>query len=197
MVQYSDNFAAPLLNELLWQMKTTPNKTQGSNKQKKVVNKDKGPVQKDHQEALQLKDNSFEENRKKLLEETQEYMYSQSSKFSSVSRTLILGIIGTIWVITYSEGKMFFPNFCLALSLVCGLLFLLTDVFHYFLDSISYHKEEYKLEEYKTQKDLDSEHETKMNHINNRSHGFLIGKFVILMITAIFFAIGLLVKIQM
>jgi len=50
---------------------------------------------KDHQEVQQVKrngDNTFEEKKQKLQDETQDFMYQQSSKFSSVSRNLVLGI---------------------------------------------------------------------------------------------------------
>ena len=164
------------------------------NKPEKVASKAKLPAQKDHQEALPVKNNPFEENRKKLQEETQVFMYNQSSKFSSVSRALILGIIGTIWIITYTDGKLFIPNRFLLISLLSGLLFLIADVFHYFLDSMSYHNESYQLDKYKTQEELDKVHEPRMNHINTRSHIFLIIKFAILLFTATFFFIGISIK---
>ena len=66
-------------------------------KQEKVDNKVKIQDQKVLQEVL-LKPNSFEEKRDKLQEELQGYYYGQSSKFSSVSRSLIFGILATIWV---------------------------------------------------------------------------------------------------
>lgn len=172
--------------------KQAPSKTRGD-KQGKVPSQGT-PVQKDHQEAPQPKNDSFKENKEKLQTETQHYMYDQSSKFSSVSRTLIFGIIGTIWVITYSEGMLHIPNYGLLISLIFGLLYMLTDVFHYFLDSVSYHKEIYDLDNYERQEDLDKIHEPKMDKINKRSYLFLIIKFVILIIAAVLFTAGLIAK---
>ena len=121
-------------------------------------------------------------------------MYQQSSKFSSVSRSLVLGIIGTIWVLTYVDGNLLIPNGWMLSSLVAGLIFLLTDVIHYFWDSMSYHCEAYKLDTYNNQQDLDKKHEPRMDRINKRSHWFIVAKFCILMVASILFAIGLSLK---
>ena len=162
-----------------------------SQKSETVSPKTKPHVQKDRQEAKQRKDKTFEEKREKLQKETQEYMYSQSSRFSSVSRSLIFGIIGTIWVITYSDGHMRIPNWALLFGLLAGLLFLFSDVIHYYSDSVSYEKEQNQFDDYKTQEDLDNKHEPIMDRINKRSHIFINTKFVILIICSILFIVGL------
>ena len=82
-------------------------------------------------------------------------------------------------------------------SLITGLVFLLTDVIHYFWDSMSYHIESYKLDSYQTLLDIDRKHEPKMDEINKRSHCFIVAKFCILMIAAILFGIGLSLKIAL
>ena len=122
-------------------------------------------------------------------------MYSQSSKFSSVSRSLVFGMIGTIWVITYTDKTIDLPNYWLLFSLFVCLLFLLADVVHYFWDSMSYQSELYRMESYKTQEDLDEKHEKRMDVINNRSHYFIVAKFIILLISALLFFIGIICKI--
>ncbi len=166
----------------------------GNNKQEKVVSKDNRPVQKDLQEAPLSKKDKFNERKQRLLDETQQYMYQQSSKFSTVSRNLALGIIGTIWVLTYVDGKLSTPNIWLLFSLIIGLLFLLVDVVHYFWDAISYQRETYQLDKYKNQSELDNLHETQMDSINKRSHRFIVAKFCILMLVSLSFAIGLFLK---
>ena len=141
--------------------------------------------------------NNFTKRKQELMDETQEYMYQQSSKFSSVSRYLIAGIIGTIWILTYTEGKLFIPNSFLLASLICSLLFLFVDVIHYFTDSKSYQKELYRFDDYKSQDDLQMIHEPRMDSINKRSHGYIILKFCVLMCAAILFIIGLSLKISL
>lgn len=173
--------------------KQVPSKNQG-NKREKITTKAKQPVQKAPLEVLLVKNDAFEAKKEKLLDETQDYMYKQSSKFSNVSRALTLGIIGTIWIVIYNkDGFINKPNIWLILSLSFGLLFLLFDVIHYFMDSISYHKEAYRLEKYKTSEEIDEKHEPIMDDINKRSHNFLNVKFVILMTTSVLFIIGIII----
>lgn len=151
--------------------------------------------QKDHQGVQQVKGdicNTFEEKRQKLQDETQDFKYQQSSKFSSVSRNLVLGIIGTNWFLTYVDGKLRIPNIYLFISLLLGLMFLFVDVIHYFWDSMSYQKELYSLDKYKTKQELENKHEPRMNAINKRSHKFIIAKFVLLLTASAFFFIGLI-----
>jgi hypothetical protein len=151
---------------------------------------------KDHQEVQQVKrdgDNTFEEKKQELQGETQDFMYQQSSKFSSVSRNLVLGIIGTNWFLTYVDGKLRIPNLYLFISLLLGLMFLFVDVIHYFWDSMSYQKELYRLDEYKTEQDLIDKHEPKMDKINKRSHIFIVVKFSLLVFASILFFIGLII----
>lgn len=174
--------------------KRNSNKTR-NNKQEKVVNKEI-PDQKDHQEVQPSKKDNIKEKRKNLQDETQDFMYHQSSKFSTVSRSLILGMFGTIWVLTYTDGTLFIPNRFLLCCLIGGLLFLLTDVIHYFWDSMSYHDELYKLDSYSNEKEFDEIHESRMDYISLRSHRFIIAKFIILLLSAIFFAFGLILKIK-
>lgn len=74
----------------------TTNKTHRNrphnNKAPNRSNRDKILVQKDRQEVQQSKDDPFLKRKQELLDETQEFMYNQSSKFSTVSRNLILAL---------------------------------------------------------------------------------------------------------
>lgn len=135
---------------------------------------------------------SFEEKKQKLQEETQKFMYAQSRNFSSVSRNLVFGILGTIWVLTYVDSQLKIPNTCLTLSLFLGFIFLIVDVFHYYRDSKSYQYELYSLDGYKTEEELNNRHEARMDEINRRSHCFLEAKFWLLLFASFLFFLGLL-----
>lgn len=166
-------------------------KTKDSNrtrnpKQERAVSKVNQQDLKAPQEPLP-KTNSFEDRREKLQEELQGYYYSQSSKFSSVSRNLIFGILATIWVFIYTDGVLSITNQVLLYALIAGILYLSIDILHYFLDSISYHKEQYRLDEYKTIVELNDQHEPFMDRVNKRSFAFFITKFVVLCLTAVLF----------
>lgn len=169
-------------------------------KKKKVVNymgvqANESANQKDHQVVQQTKDvynKRPEEKIKELQDETQGFMYKQSSNFSSVSRSLVLGIIGTDWFLTYIDGKLRIPNLYLFNSLLLGLMFLFVDVIHYFLDAVSYQKELYRLDKYETEQDLKNKHEPEMDKINKRSHKFIVAKFVLLVFASTLFFFGLI-----
>ena len=137
--------------------------------------------------------NNFEERKEKLQEETQQFMYAQSSKFSSVSRSLIFGILGTIWVLTYKEGRMTIPNDFLLSSLMLCLLYLFSDVIHYYTDSRAYKKELYRLDKYKTLEDLENQHEPIMDQINKNSHSFIIFNFCVLIFSSAYLIVGMFI----
>ena len=161
-------------------------------KQEKEGNsKGRAHVRKDRQE-VQHKRNNFKTRKEQLQNELQSYMYSQSSRLSSVSRNLIIGMLGTIWVMTYSKGNMTIPNPYLFFALLTSMLFMVVDVVHYFWDSISYHRQQYKLDKYKTNEEIDNIHEKQMDKINKRSHNFLLGKTFVLFLAALLFIRGIL-----
>lgn len=145
-----------------------------------------GPQSKDDCKAIEKK---VEE----LQTELQQYMYSQSSKFSSVSRNLIFGIMGTIWAFSFAKGENLY-NPWFFFSLLCSFIYLMLDVCHYFSDTNSYNKEQYVLDKCTTLDDL-SKHEIVMDKINKRSNKFIHGKFWILVTTSISFFIGAIIQV--
>lgn len=149
------------------------------------------PGQKDLQE---VKNDEFEQNRQFLQEQTQTFMYSQSSKCSSVSRNVVFGIIGTIWIISFQDGQFNITNRFLFSSLMISLLFLLTDVIHYYTDSRCYWREIWRMDNYKTQDDLDNRHEPIMNQININSQLLFIYKFIFLICSSAYLIIGIFQK---
>ena len=181
---------------ILWEM--TNHKRKPSKIPNRVPAKDACITKTHDPRALQdlpiSKKDDFLYKKQKLLDETQSYKYSQSSKFSSVSRTLVLGIMGTTWILTYTDGKLYIPNLYLSASLFICLLFLLVDVIHYYSDSISYQRELCKLDQYRTVEDLDKTHEKTMNTINKRSNRFIVAKFWILICASVLFFIGIFTK---
>lgn len=169
-------------------------KTSSQDSNPRPVNKGRKVKQgrKVHQGIRPIKEDRFDKEKEALQDELQGFMYSQSSKLSSVSRNLIFGILGTIWVMTFAGGKLTIPNPQLFYALLTSLLFMATDILHYLLDSISYHRQQYKLELYKTKEEIANIYNTEMDGINKRSHKFVIGKTVILFIASIMFIWGIM-----
>ena len=142
------------------------------------------------------KQSPFLKEKETMQKETQDYKYAQSSKFSSVARQLEFGIIGSGWVLIYTDKKLDTSNYFLLAALGLALFFLFIDALHYYLDSRSYHKELYNLDE--IDKILSEEsfevfrkkHEIGMDKYCNRSDNFIKAKFWILTITCVSFLIG-------
>lgn len=160
------------------------------NGQPKDHNKVAPNVQKAPVESL-YKNDEFKDKLEKLQDETQGYIYSQSSKFSSIARNLTFGILGTIWVLTYSERKCTIPNNWLLGALIVSLVYLGFDVCHYFFDTKSYHKELKAMDYYRTMSDINEKHEPFMDKISQRSYLFLWAKFIILAFACVSFLIGM------
>lgn len=150
-----------------------------------------------HQNTLDLptvpNKKTLEEEKEELENMVQSFMGEQSGLFSSVSRTLIFGIIGTIWVISYSEKGVTIPNKYLLYSLAMSLFYLFADVCHYFWDAMSYQDESKKIWGYKTSEELDTELRKGLTKINKRSVNFIKVKWLGLILTAILFTIGFII----
>lgn len=180
------------------------NKRQAHNRMKKMVDKKvKNEVAQGTKDPKGLlgcptkNDNiTFEQKKAELQSETQQYMYSQSSKFSSVSRNLIFGAMGTIWAFSFTNGEITINNVCLMIALLLSVLYLFLDVIHYYTDTNSYNKEQYNLDKYKNDEDL-VKHEKTMDSINQRSNHFIVWKFRVLIVASLMFVIGFLYQTKL
>lgn len=122
----------------------------------------------------------------RLLDECQGFHYAQSGNFSKLSRSLVFGIIGTIWVISYSKQGFSPSNNCLLWSLIVSFLYLAVDVCHYFGDSCFYRSEYFNFEK---EKEV-LKHDERMKERARKSFKSLIAKFAILIIICILFIVG-------
>ena len=122
-------------------------------------------------------ENSNENNKdiQKLLDECQSFHYAQSSKFSTLARTLVFGIIGTIWILSYSTDGFNPNNDCLLWSLIVSFLYLAVDLCHYFWDSCFYRSEYFKFEK---EKGI-AEHDKRMSKRSQLSYRAIWIKFII------------------
>lgn len=126
----------------------------------------------------------------KLLDECQTYKYNQSSNFIQLSRTVIFGIIGTIWILSYSDGSFNIHNTCQIVSLLFAFTHIFIDLLHYFWDMIFYKREYVKLDADRDNVEAVKEHDKRMDCNANVSFAFVcINSFVLLM-TAISFVKG-------
>lgn len=145
---------------------------------------------KDQQGRLSKDD--FEAKRSRLQTECCDFMYKQSSTASKISRQICLGIIGTVWILSFMNGHLIFINKWFIVTLISCVCFLMVDFLHYYLDSRSYYKETIKMDTYKDEQDLRFLHETTMDNIFERSQHFFRIKFVLILLSGALFIISLL-----
>ena len=128
-----------------------------------------------------------------LYNESQKEMSVLTGNFSTVARTLMFGIIGTIWIITYSEAGLNFSNSWLFAALCLCLFYFLVDVIHYFWSAMIYQNISRKAKECKTfGAYLVQKRRTEKNSC--RTVACVVIKFIVLIISAIAFCIGLYTK---
>ena len=137
-------------------------------------------------ETFTVNSNDNNKDLQKLLDECQNFHYAQSSKFSTLARTLVFGIIGTIWILSYSTNGFNPSNNCLLWSLIVSFLYLAVDVCHYFWDSCFYRSEYFNFEK---EKEI-LKHDERMEERARKSFNSLIAKFAILIIICILFIVG-------
>ena len=130
--------------------------------------------------------NSEQKEIQRLLDECQGFHYEQSSKFSQLSRTLVFGIIGTIWVLSYSEGCFTLNNDWQIWTLIGSFIYLAIDVCHYFCDACFYRKEYFRFEK---EKDI-SQHDIRMSARSKLSYRAIMIKWIILIVVCVLFVIG-------
>lgn len=133
---------------------------------------------------------NIENDVQKLLDECQGFHYAQSSNFSKLSRTLIFGVIGTVWVLAYSPAGFSPSNIWLLWALIVAFLYLVVDVCHYFFDSCFYRDEYFQFDK---EKNI-SEHNKRMNNRSRLSYCAIWGKFLVLFIVCSLFIVGFVKK---
>ena len=113
-------------------------------------------------------ENKREEQIDKLLEECQGFKYTQSSNFSTLSRSIIFGIIGTLWIISYGDGEFTFPNRCSLYAMCAAFVYLIVDLIHYYWDSCFYKKEYVQFDKEKMS-EIWAINELKKNNVVNQT----------------------------
>ena len=150
-------------------------------------------------EKEQHTDKSARKN--KSITECQSYHYSQSSKVSSIARTVVMGIIGTVWVLIYSDSTRSFNADNINLLIVMSLCFiyLLVDIGHYFRDAVAYRRESLRLhpeDECYQDRDIDwGEYESRMVGYTECSYRWFVTKFVFLCVISVYFITIMIIMI--
>ena len=167
--------------------KSQTSKTRTRSKTEKT-NADISPIQQENSAK-----NNFKNDKIELHTRAQKFMSEQSDKFSTVARALMFGIIGTVWIIAYTEAGLSISNRWLIAALILSLLYFLVDVIHYFWNAMSYQDVSKQAKKCNDDEALDDQYD-RMKAINGRSVTCVVIKFVVLILAATAFCIGLYTK---
>ena len=128
-----------------------------------------------------------------LLRTSNEALYTQSSKVSTICRGMVYAIVATIWAISYDGTRFSIPKGWLLVSslMCCG--FIILDIIHYFTDShFHYRRVQDIFKNQKLSNKATSEYSNKYVKQSKRSYYFLVSKFILALLIMIVFIIGLL-----
>ena len=131
------------------------------------------------------------ENFEASIEEGQGFYNNQSSKVSQNIRTLVMGIIAIIWVVSYKDGAFELPNTLLVVSLFISFGYLIIDILHYFLDSCFYYNKLISLEKHYGQKVYLKVYNQELIKHSKVSYRWIWTKVIVFAIIAILFIIGM------
>ncbi len=128
----------------------------------------------------------------------EESQATQTGKVSSISRSIIYGIIATNWFVISTGEKGFSIqsiNTLLKLSLVFCFVYLVIDLTHYFIDALRYRIESFRLDNINVPEKFRLYGcKTRMNNISIWSFVAVACKYILTISTSIVFLIGLLQK---
>lgn len=125
-----------------------------------------------------------------LVEETQRFMYAQSSKCSQSSRIIAYGLVILNVVLIFRYPTL--VNLCSCFGLLDIILFLMMDIIHYYKDAGRYYVELYRLDQYPEEEILKL-HEQQMDRINEASHRMFEVKHIVLMLAVVLSIAGLFI----
>lgn len=124
--------------------------------------------------------------------EAQDYYFGQSEKVTTISRTLVFGMIATIWVVWYRDGDMNDLHWVLVSALCMCFVYLLLELILYFANACFYHKQLDNLDKHFGKKDyLDKEYNDNLQAFSKRAYVWLIVKFSFFLLSAVCFLLGM------
>ena len=109
------------------------------------------------------------------------------------TRNLVMGIIATIWIVSYDDGHFKLPNVWLLIAMIGCFSYLFCDLVHYFVDAIFYYKQTISLE--KNFENWDYLTVTYNNNLikhSKKSYCWIWVKAVLFLLISVVFVIGIL-----
>lgn len=116
--------------------------------------------------------------------------YQQSTKFSEIARTLIIGILGGAWAASLKDGNFSEWNVFLCAALMLACIYLGVDAIHYFVDAEKYKQMCKTISNTYSLKGIDAE----QKKISDASNRFFVCKLVILVLATACFIVGFIIR---
>ena len=138
-----------------------------------------------------MTDKEVKEKFEESIEEGNRFYGAQSAKVSQNIRTLVMGIIAIIWVVSYNNGVFELPNLLLIISLFTSFGYLLIDILHYFLDTRFYYNKLISLEKNYGQEMYLTRYNQALIKYSKVSYGWIWAKVIVFAIIAILFVVGM------
>lgn len=127
------------------------------------------------------------------IEEAQGYYFGQSDKVSTISRTIVFGMIATIWVVWYRDGEINNLHWVMVLALLLCFVYLLFELICYFANACFYHKQLDNLDKYFGKKNyLDKKYNDDLQAFSKKAYIWLIVKFSFFLLCAVCFLSGMI-----
>lgn len=141
-------------------------------------------------------DQETKKNFEDSIEEGQGFYNAQSSKVSQNIRTLVMGVIAIVWLVSYKNGVFELPHWLLVTALFLSFIYLVIDILHYFRDSCFYYNKLISLEQNYGQKTYLKEYNHALIKHSKVSYRWIWAKVIVFAIIAILFLVGMFYQLM-
>lgn len=133
-----------------------------------------------------------DETIEKATQEAGNYQSQQSAKTSELIRKIVFAIIGSCWVLIFTEdGTYQDTNIYLQLAIAGSFVYLILDIVHYFWDTCSYYRNVQNISKCMTADYIQDVYIHEREYIAKRSFVIFCIKTLVCLIVAALFLSGM------
>ena len=128
--------------------------------------------------------NQVKDTYEDLLKKSNKALYEQSSKVSTICRSMVYAVIATVWAILYDNGHFSMPEGVMLWTLGFCALFIVVDIVHYFYETCFNFTLSPRVFKYEDQSKPIRKNDLRKSVRNSKcSFWFIVGKFILAMAT--------------
>lgn len=128
--------------------------------------------------------NQVKDTYEDLLKKSNKALYEQSSKVSTICRSMVYAVIATVWAILYDNGHFSMPEGVMLWTLGFCALFIIVDIVHYFYETCFNFTLSQRVFKYEDQSKPIRKNDLREFARNSKcSFWFIVGKFTLAMAT--------------